>query len=100
MTGISWKRGRTTVGDDWTKPLKSVGSVTSNGAQFTGQTSKATGQMPLQVWVSGGATPYVTREVVTATRTVQGQSVHYTMQQTFGPFNQPISIAQPASGST
>lgn len=99
FSGVSWQRGRTTVGD-WTLPLKLVGAVTSNGAEFKGRTSKAAQQLPLQVWVSGGAHPYVTRQVITADKTVQGQHLHYVQQQQFGPFNQPISIAQPATGST
>jgi hypothetical protein len=99
LTGIKWQRGRTTVGD-WISPLKLVGSVTNSGAEFSGRTSKASGDMPLQVWISGGAKPYVTREVMTITKTVQGQRIHYTERQNFGPFNQPISIAEPATGST
>jgi hypothetical protein len=99
ITGVTWQRGRTTVGD-WTHPMKLVGALTSNGAEYKGRTSKATQQLPLQVWVSGGAHPYVTREVITADKMVQGQRLHYVEQQVFGPFDQPISIAQPATGST
>ena len=93
-----WKRGRTTVSFPKTVTFHEVG--TSGGethvrATLPGTTVAGTADL----WISGGAQPYVVREDENY-HTVKGARASEQTHVLFGPFNTPIVITAPSSQSS
>lgn len=94
-----WKRGRTTIA--FPKTVKFQQVSTSGGQTHVRAPQSQTGAAgTVDLWISGGSTPYVVREEQAFhTTTGKSASLHSTMS--LGPFNTPMVIQAPSTqGST
>ena len=93
-----WARTRTTVKIPSSLKFDQVGS--SGGlTHFQTIFTKSATQVTLDLYVSGGKTPYVAREdeAIVATKP---QKVTTTIRLDYGPFNKPMSIQEPNRSTT
>ncbi len=94
-----WKRGRTTVSFPKSVKFKEVG--TSGGqTQVRASIVQPALAGTIDLWISGGAKPYIAREDERYHPT-KGKAGSAHVQISFGPFNSPTVIEPPAKlGST
>ncbi|GAC1445307.1 MAG: hypothetical protein NVSMB52_06070 [Chloroflexota bacterium] len=93
-----WKRGRTTVSFPKTFKFQQVGtggSETHVRASFSSATTAET----VDLWISSGSKPYVTREEQRY-HSVKGPASSALIKVSFGPFNTPLVIQQPSKGGS
>lgn len=97
VLGTSWKRGRTLV--SFLTPSRY--SVVSQGSQIHLRARLARGAITGtdDIYLTGGATPYLVREVEQLRGTVQGQPVTQRTDTRYGPFNQTLGIGVPSTGA-
>lgn len=95
-----WQRGRTTVA--FPKSTSKFQQVSVSGGQtqvhatFAGTGVAGT----VDLWISGGATPYVVRQLMTE-HSAKGPAASEQLDIRYGPFNVPVVIVAPAKqGST
>ena len=93
-----WKRARTTV--TFPAGVKFQSAGTSGGDTVVQSAAFAIpgGKETARLWISGGSTPYVVREVVEARASKGGVTFHQDTR--FGPFNSKLIILAPAKGGT
>jgi len=94
-----WKRGRTTVSFPKSVKFKEVGT---SGGQTQVRASIAQPALAgtIDLWISGGAKPYIVREDESYHST-KGKAGSAHVQISFGPFNTPTVIEPPSKlGST
>lgn len=92
-SGITFHRARTTV---TFQPALHFTAVGGSQTHLQAQVAKSGVRSVYQVWLSNGATPYVTRELTKYASSKKGHPTGST-ETTFGPFNKPIVILPPTS---
>jgi hypothetical protein len=92
-----WKRARTTVIVPKGAVFKEVG-VSGGQTQVRAAITFKTYTETVDLWISSGSTPYVVREVLDShTTTGPAGSLHNEIN--FGPFNTPLTIQAPSTGT-
>jgi hypothetical protein len=92
VIGTCWQRTRTTI----KLSGATLHQVATSSTHLQGPVKVKGGTGTVDVWLSDGSKPYVTRVVQTGTATVQGQKVESSVTTNYGPFNQSLTIAKPA----
>jgi hypothetical protein len=93
-----WKRGRTTV----TLPKAFVFHQVGNGGStmhVRAALTKNAIRTTVDLWISGGSTPYVVKEAQTDQST-KNPALHDSRTMTLGPFNHQVVIQNPTSGAS
>lgn len=96
--GIGFSRNRTTVSFSPKVKFTQVGRSGSL-TQYRANTTAKSLRTRIDLWVSGGATPYVMREEVLDTSTKNSKATRDTVTR-FTAYNQPVIIEPPTGPST
>lgn len=93
-----WKRGRTTVSFLKGFNFQRVG-VAGGKTHVRSTFSKSGAAGSVDLWITGGAKPYVVR-VVYRYHLIKQRASSFYMNETLGPFNGPVVVLPPINGTS
>ena len=98
FTQVTWQRRRTTVNVSHVSHL-AILSTGVQGTHIEGQLVKGGQSVKHDFYLSGGSSPYVVKDVVSASQVIQGKKVRAVSETDYGPFNKTLVIVAPSTTS-